>query len=375
MCDTKTAFLTRVEVEIWSGDVGSRLWVCPWSHMMIMGGAKKGILRLNGIIMKWYTSDKFISFVQKSFQCLRNDIDRGSLFYSPNLTPEERMAVRSLKEDSSIIMKPADKGGALVIMDKSLYILEIMRQLSDTSIYLPLQKDPTSDIRHQIDTILKKYTSKGVIDSETCEFLQNKNPIIPVFYTLPKVHKNLRNIPGRPIVTSTNSILSPLAIFLEKVLTPIIQKTDSFILDTGAFFSVIQGIHTIPLDSILVTLDVKDLYTSIPHNEGINSTSRLLRSTEMDGDQVDLCIDLVRLILTSNFFLFQDNFYLQIRGTAMGSNVAPQYANAYMADFEENIIYKQALFRENVIVWKRYIDDVFCIWEALQRHSQCSLIS
>ncbi|CAJ0916648.1 unnamed protein product [Ranitomeya imitator] len=58
----------------------------------------------------------------------------------------------------------------------------------------------------------------------------------------------------------------------------------------------------------------------------------------------------------------QDDFYLQIRGTAMGSNVAPPYANCYMADFEESQIYPHPLFRDHVLVWKRYIDDVFCIW-------------
>ncbi|CAJ0927312.1 unnamed protein product [Ranitomeya imitator] len=57
-----------------------------------------------------------------------------------------------------------------------------------------------------------------------------------------------------------------------------------------------------------------------------------------------------------------ETFYLQVKGTAMGSHVAPPYANAYMIDFEESIIYKNPLFQANVILWKRYIDDVFCIW-------------
>ncbi|CAJ0950957.1 unnamed protein product [Ranitomeya imitator] len=46
----------------------------------------------------------------------------------------------------------------------------------------------------------------------------------------------------------------------------------------------------------------------------------------------------------------------------MGSHAAPPYANAYMIDFEESVIYKNSLFQDHVIIWKRYIDDVFCIW-------------
>ncbi|CAJ0964962.1 unnamed protein product [Ranitomeya imitator] len=46
----------------------------------------------------------------------------------------------------------------------------------------------------------------------------------------------------------------------------------------------------------------------------------------------------------------------------MGSNVAPPYANSYMALFEEEIVYPDPLFQAHCPFWKRYIDDVFCIW-------------
>ncbi|CAJ0966787.1 unnamed protein product, partial [Ranitomeya imitator] len=201
--------------------------------------------------------------------------------------------------------------------------------------------------------------------------------IIPVFYTLPKIHKNLENPPGRPIVVSTDSILSPIARYIERILTPLIQKARSFLLDTGSFLKLISEINIIPTDALLVTLDVKDFYTSIPHEEGIHSVRHLLEETDMDTDQISLCTDFLRVILTSNFFLFQDTFYLQKRGTAMGSHAAPPYANAYMVHFEESIIYMNSLFKENIITWKRYIDDVFCVWRGSEEtlHSFLSLLN
>ncbi|CAJ0950204.1 unnamed protein product [Ranitomeya imitator] len=306
--------------------------------------------------------ETFISFVQDSFTSLRESIERGNLFYPPNLTTEERHSLINLQGDKSIIMKPSDKGGALVIMDKTKYMAEIMRQLSDNSIYQALVRNPSHTIHHSIETILHKYTELGVLGQKTCSFLLNPNPIIPVFYTLPKIHKNLENPPGRPIVASTDSILSPIVRYIERILTPLIQKSRSFLLDTGSFLKLISEIDSIPIDALLVTLDVRDLYTSIPHEEGIHSVRHLLEGTDMDTDQISLCIDLLRIILTSNFFLFQDTFYLQKRGTAMGSHAAPPYANAYMVHFEESSFYKNSLFRENIIIWKRYIDDVFCVW-------------
>ncbi|CAJ0964623.1 unnamed protein product, partial [Ranitomeya imitator] len=147
--------------------------------------------------------ETFIGFIQDSFHTLRDDIEKGRLHYPPNLSPTEHQAFMALQKDSTLVIKPADKGGALVVMDKIQYIKEIHRQLDDTSVYDRLSRDPTSEIR--------------------------------VFYTLPKIHKDLSNPPGRPIVASTDSILSPLSIYLEKILTPITQTSPSFILDTGEF--------------------------------------------------------------------------------------------------------------------------------------------
>ncbi|CAJ0918266.1 unnamed protein product [Ranitomeya imitator] len=46
----------------------------------------------------------------------------------------------------------------------------------------------------------------------------------------------------------------------------------------------------------------------------------------------------------------------------MGSNVAPPYAVAYMASFEEDFVYNHPLFMQHSRLWRRFIDDIFCIW-------------
>ncbi|CAJ0949676.1 unnamed protein product [Ranitomeya imitator] len=306
--------------------------------------------------------ESFIGFVQDAFKSLREDIRRGRLHFTSNLSNTERQALHGLQNDKNLIIKPADKGGALVIMNKSDYLLEIRRQLDNPTIYTKLPRDPTPVTRQLISDTILKYTELGVLDAKTSNFLTNPHPITPVFYTIPKIHKNLEKPPGRPIVASTDSILSPLAVYLEKILTPLTRLAKSYILDTGSFLKILKDLGSIPPGSILVTMDVKDLYTSIPHIEGINSVHKLLTKSHFSPDQINLCVDLLTIILTKNFFMFQDDFYLQIRGTAMGSNVAPPYANCYMADFEESHIYSHPLFNDNVVLWKCYIDDVFCIW-------------
>ncbi|CAJ0925960.1 unnamed protein product [Ranitomeya imitator] len=227
-----------------------------------------------------------------------------------------------------------------------------------------LQGDPTYSIQRKISTVIDKYMSLGTIDSKTKTYLTNHHPVTPVLYILPKIHKNLQNPPGRPIVASTDSVLNPLSKFLEKkILTPYTKLTKSFILDTSDFLSKIRNISNIPPDSLLCTLDVNSLYTSIAHDRGVTAVSLTLQEVGIDRNTHDLCLDLLNLVLRENFFLFEDDFFVQTCGTAMGSNVAPAYANLYMDHFEREHVYANPIFQQNALVWYRYIDDIFCIWQ------------
>lgn len=45
----------------------------------------------------------------------------------------------------------------------------------------------------------------------------------------------------------------------------------------------------------------------------------------------------------------------------MDANVAPVYANIFVADLEERFIYSLGFFKK-VLCWLRYIDDVLLAW-------------
>ncbi|CAJ0947972.1 unnamed protein product [Ranitomeya imitator] len=178
-----------------------------------------------------------------------------------------------------------------------------------------------------------------------------------------KIHKSLINPPGRPVVASTESILSPLSVFLEKILTPLVRTTKSFLLDTGHFLTILKQLGPVPPDSLLVTLDVNSLYTSISHDKGIEATKSLLEESNHTPDTVQLCLDLLGLVLHENYFLYEDTFYNQQWGTAMGSNMTPAYAKAFMNHFEVRHVFTNPSFQQNAICCHRFIDDIFLIWK------------
>ena len=70
-------------------------------------------------------------------------------------------------------------------------------------------------------------------------------------------------------------------------------------------------------------------------------------------------IELLEVILTNNHFEFNGKHYHQVSGTAMGTKLAPSYANLFMTKFEEKYVYIHPL---QPTLWKRFIDDIFHIW-------------
>ncbi|CAH2329718.1 Hypothetical predicted protein, partial [Pelobates cultripes] len=86
------------------------------------------------------------------------------------------------------------------------------------------------------------------------------------------------------------------------------------------------------------------------------------KAAHFDIEQRDFILEGIRIILTNNFFWFQGTFYLQIRGTAMGTKFAPSYANLFMAYWEETHVFSEHPWVSNLVSYRRYIDDIFFIW-------------
>ena len=57
------------------------------------------------------------------------------------------------------------------------------------------------------------------------------------------------------------------------------------------------------------------------------------------------------------------NSSLQLQGTAMGTKMAPAYANLFMGLIEDTL---QNIDRDHINIWKRFIDDIFVIWTGSQ---------
>ena len=107
-----------------------------------------------------------------------------------NLTKEEYKAIRSLKQNYEIIIKPADKGNAIVIMDKAAYINEGQKILNNTQFYEPTDADLTEEVIHRVSLHVHNMLLKGQISQSICSYLTTDIDRTQQFYMLPKVHND-----------------------------------------------------------------------------------------------------------------------------------------------------------------------------------------
>ena len=148
-----------------------------------------------------------LSLDAKSAEELRLDmyrVVRHPRQLKPNVGKGEMAAIKQLKADKDRVILTADKGVALVILEKKDYIEKAKQLLQDTNTYATIQADPTTKLKNRLITKLKKIKLDTGLDDTTYKRMYPTGAVIPKFYGLPKVHKE--NTPLRPIVSSIGSV-------------------------------------------------------------------------------------------------------------------------------------------------------------------------
>lgn len=209
-------------------------------------------------------------------KAVKNDVWRAtrSTRRKDNLTPGEREAMTRLRARTDIVIKPANKGSATVVMSREAYMAEAYRQLTDHRYYRRLEEDPTEEFAHKVEILIEQIFEEGHVDKDTREYLRPENPRTARFYHQPKIHKQILPVPGRPIVSSCGAPTEHISEYVDYHLHPLVVQTASYLKDTTDFLRKLSTLPTLPPNCILVTLDVSSLYTNIPHDEGIAASRR-----------------------------------------------------------------------------------------------------
>ena len=253
-----------------------------------------------------------------------------------------------------------------MILDKCSYISAIEGILNDYSKFSKLDIPAGKEINHMVNlekritSELKLLKDKKIIDKSTYKSIKPVGSRPGILYGLGKTHEETRNgiPPFRLILSAIGTPTYNLAKFLLKFLTP----------STANEFTVIDSFHFAEeisqQDSNLhmASLEVDSLFTNIPLEETIDICVDNLYSDNENPPNIPKhnFRNLLNIATKETFFMFNNKYYKQVDGVAMGSPLGPALANIFMCSFESKW-FQDCPNDFKPVFYRCYIDDIFVL--------------
>lgn len=283
-----------------------------------------------------------------------------------NLLSHQRKALKQLQQSNEHLIVQCDKNLGPAIIETTIYIQRALQDhLHNQQVYRQLSMreafNQMKSIKQSILVFIESNTNN--LSDDEKRFLQYhmskcKNPF-PTFYMTMKVHKNPWKT--RPIVSCSGSLLQPLGQWIDRKLQSIVKKLPSFIKNSSDLIMDLSTM-TLPENATLFTADAISMYTNIDTDTALSEINRFLHDNPalVEDLNIDCLMEALTIVMRNNIFTFGDTYWHQLSGTAMGTPPAPCYATLFYAIKEQNLLEN---YSNNLLYYKRYIDDVFAIWD------------
>nr|VZI40959.1 unnamed protein product [Spirometra erinaceieuropaei] len=219
------------------------------------------------------------------------------------LSKVERDALRELKAYKDLVIVPADKGRATVVLDRTDYLQKAKGLLEDRQFYVPCATNPLKALTREITATLLALENSGAITPTDRRMARPQDTALARFYGLPKVHKD--GAPLRPIVSLKGTPTYGLAKWLFRRLKFLTAESDTTVSSSAEFLEKLKGL-------------------------------------------LKFCL--------RTYFTFNGTIYEQVKGTPMGSPISGFIAEAFLQRLESLVSQ-----HHKPTFWARYVDDTFVV--------------
>ena len=228
---------------------------------------------------------------------------------------------KQIARNKDIVIKKADKGGALVVMTREVYIYKVKEYIIKAN-YVNLSKDSTKIYIQKLNNVAKPILERSTTPDHLKTHALLNNDKVPVIYGMPKIHK--KDIPIiRPIVSSIEAPFDGIAWILDRILQPLLHLIPTIVLSTIAFIHRLKdlSINWNCKDFHFILPGIDSQYTSVPVDQVIVSILDLLSEYKLDtfGSNYEDVNTLLQISLHDSYFKFNNTFYMQGNCFAMGN--------------------------------------------------------
>ena len=196
--------------------------------------------------------------------------------------------MKELAKDDDIVILPADKRRATVVMDRNDYSAKMLAMLEDPDTYQLMANDPTTSLENRMNSVLLRLQQEGCVFGKTYYHLRSSASGVPRLYGLSKAHKP--DVPLRPIVSFVSSPTYALSKFHAFLLSPIVGYSDSHMRNSQQFAQFITT-QNVPDSEVLVSFGVVSLFIRVPTSRAIQVTHDHLMNDSSLPDRTSLTVD------------------------------------------------------------------------------------
>ena len=259
-----------------------------------------------------------------------------------NLPAQQRKLLKTLPDNYDFIHTATDKGVGPAIMERSTYKLKNLQEhLLKPSTYRQLTKAQAESrinaatylFKLLVDSNLKILSGEEKTYFRRC-FKEDRR--IAPYHGLPKVHKTPWKM--RPVVSTINTRLGDLSKWVDYHLQRVVHLCPCYLKDSKSLIKKLRALGKLPPTAFIVTADAVSMYTNIDTTHGLQVMKAWfeLHAHEIPvGFPTQMVLSAIKLVMHNNVFQFDDTYWLQLTGTAMGTNLACMYATIYFSYLEE----------------------------------------
>lgn len=186
------------------------------------------------------------------------------------------------------------------------------------------------------------------------------NPKPPQLRTQIKTHKP--GNPIRPVVNFRSAPAYKISKKIGRILKDKLKLQNKYTIANS--IDLVNTIKNYRMENkeIFLSLDIKNLYNNIPIQETIQIIDNTLRQKNENSLVIEQLTEITRLILQQNYFMFNNEIYVQNEGVAMGSPLSGIISEIFLQNLEDKVI-ETIIKKHNIKLYRRYVDDIILICE------------